>query len=410
MDDFDILNPDVYGHGDPARNGLPLDQYAALRERAPCYRQAIADDDLVDWTWVLTRHEDVLQVDRDHKRFVSGRGVTLRNFEPTLVEHGGKPAMITMDGADHVRNRRIVGRGFTPPVVRAFDGRFREICTQVLDKALAEERVDFVEAVACELPLQAICDLMGVPDEDRADVLRWSNAFSVPTDPDYAPSAEEVFAAVDSIWSYGVTLAERRRTEPGEDLMSKVAAAYEHEHLDVDELMGMTLLLAGAGNETTRNALSHGLHALLRNPDQMALLREDRDAVIDSAVEEVLRYASPVINFRRTAAEPVELHGQAIEEGDRVTIMFAAANFDPEVFPDPERFDLTRTPNPHLAFGTGPHVCLGAAVARLEIKVLFEELLDRTTDIRPLGPISYVRDSFLRGVKHLPVHLVPRAA
>jgi cholest-4-en-3-one 26-monooxygenase len=229
----------------------------------------------------------------------------------------------------------------------------------------------------------------------------------VPTDPDYAPSHEEVFAAMGNLWAYGVTLAEKRCRAPGEDLMSKVAAAFESEQLSEDELMGMTLLLVGAGNETIRNALSHGLHTLLRNPDQMALLREHGDRVLDTAVEEILRYSSPVINFRRTAAERVVLHGQTIEPGDRVAIMYTSANFDPEIFPDPERFDLTRSPNPHVAFGSGRHVCLGAAVARLEIKVALQELLARTTDIKQLGPIEYVRDSFLHGVKRLPVELVP---
>lgn len=402
----DVLNPDVYGSGDPARNGLPLDDYAWLREKAPCFRQEMSDPLLVPWSWIVTRHADVLNIDRDHQRFVSGRGVTLQNMEPTLTEHGGKTAMITMDGDDHVRNRRVVSRGFTPSVIRAFEARLRRMCQEILDAALAKGTVDFVDDVATELPLQAICDLMGVPDEDRPEVLRWTNAISTPTDPEYAPSMQDVFEAMNAIWAYGVKLAERRRAEPGEDLMSKVAAAIESEHLDTDEMMGMTLLLAGAGNETTRNALSHGLHALLAHPEQMALFREDSERVMDSAIEEILRWSSPVIQFRRTAAEPVVLHGQEINEGDRVTIMYTSANFDSDVFPEPEAFDLTRTPNPHLAFGTGPHVCLGASVARLEIKVMMQELLARTREIRQVAPIEYTRASFLRGVKHLPVELV----
>jgi cholest-4-en-3-one 26-monooxygenase len=294
-------------------------------------------------------------------------------------------------------------------VIGAFEKRFRDLSTAVLDKALAERQVDFVHSVAVPMPLHAICDLMGIPDDDRQDVLRWSNAFFVATDPDYAPSPEEVFAAVGNLWAYGVTLAEKRRRAPGEDLMSQVAAAFESEQLSEDELMGMTFLLAAGGTETTRNALSDGLHALLRNPDQMAFLREHGDRVLDTAVEEILRYSSPVINTRRTAAQRVVLHGQIIEPGDRVAIMYTSANFDPEMFPDPERFELTRSPNPHVAFGSGRHVCLGAAVARLEIRVALQQLLTRTTDIKQLGAIEYVRDSFLRGVKRLPVELVPAA-
>ena len=381
----DVLNPDVYGSGDPVHNGLPLDTYAWLRHHAPCYRQEIRDPMLLPWSWIVTRHADVVAVDRDHTRFISARGVTLREMEPTLAEHGGKAAMITMDGADHVRNRRIVGRGFTPGVIRSLEQRFRSLCTEILDAALAEGTVDFVERVATQLPLQAICDLMGVPGEDRADVLRWSNTFSVPTDPDLAPGMDEIYEALAGIWGYGVKLAALRRAQPGEDLMSKVAAAMEADQLDEDEMMGMTLLIAGAGNETTRNALSHGLHALLAHPDQLELFREDPDKIMDSAIEELLRWSSPVIQFRRTASVSMELHGQHISEGDRVTIMYASANFDETVFPAPERFDLTRSPNPHVAFGTGPHVCLGAAVARLEIRVMMQELLRRTRDIRQVG-------------------------
>ncbi len=401
----DVLNPDTYATGDPARNGLPLDQFAWLRENAPCYRQEISDPLLLPWTWVVTRYEDVVTTNRDHHGFPSRFGVTLREMEPTLPAHGGKAAMITMDGADHVRNRRIVARGFSPNVVRSFETRFRTMAVNILDAALAKGSIDFVHDVATELPLQAICNLMGVPPEDEQQVLEWANTFSVPTDPDYAPSMEDVFAAINGIWEYGAKLAEFRREHPGEDIMSKVAAAGEAEQLDQDEIMGMTLLMAGAGNETTRNALSHGLHALLRHPEQFALLREQRDTILDSAIEEILRWATPVIQFRRTVDHDMELHGQHLLAGDRMTFMYASANFDPNAFPDPESFDLTRTPNQHVAFGTGPHVCLGAAVARLEIKVMLEELLDRTKDIRQTGPIAYSRDSLLRGVKTLPVEM-----
>lgn len=403
---FDVLNPDLYAAGDPATNGMPLDQFERLRHESPVFRQAINDPLLVDWAWAITRYDDVVACARDHHRLVSGRGVTLRHFEPTLEESGGKPTMITMDGDRHVRNRRIVSRGFSPNVIRQVRERFRQICTRTLDAALAKGSVDFVEDVAVWLPLHAICDLMGVPDADRDDVLRWTNTFSVPTDPDFAPTMEESMAAVMAICDYGVRLAEMRRQDPREDAMSKVAAALETEHLTESELMGMVLLLAGAGNETTRNALSHGMHALMRNPEQMDLLRNDTDGVIDTAVEEVLRWSSPLIQIRRTAAEDMEIAGTQIAAGDPVALFFSSANFDETVFPEPQRFDLTRTPNQHVAFGTGPHVCLGAAVARLEIEVMLRELVARTSRIEQLGPIEYARDSFLRGVKRLPVRLV----
>lgn len=407
MGTFDVLNPDLYAAGDPASNGLPLEQFERLRHEAPVYRQTISDPLLVDWAWAVTRYDDVVACARDHHRLISGRGVTLRHFEPTLEESGGKPSMITMDGDRHVRNRRIVSRGFSPNVIRTVRERFRDICTRTIDAAFAKGSVDFVEDVAVWLPLHAICDLMGVPDADREDVLRWTNTFSVPTDPDFAPTMEESMAAVMAICDYGVRLAEMRRADPREDAMSKVAAAFETEHLSEAELMGMTLLLAGAGNETTRNALSHGMHALMRNPEQMALLREQTDDVIDSAVEEILRWSSPLIQIRRTAAEDMEISGTRISTGDPVALFFCSANFDESVFPEPQRFDITRDPNPHVAFGTGPHVCLGAAVARLEIEVMIRELVARTSRIEQVGSIEYARDSFLRGVKRLPVRLVP---
>ena len=405
--DICVLDPDVYEAGDPADNGLPHAQYTWLREHAPVFRQDIHDPNLLPWTWLLTRYEDVVAISRDHHRFVSGRGVTLREFEPTLTEHGGKAAMITMDGAAHVRNRRIVARGFSPSVVRSFEQHYRELARRILDDALAQNTFDFVTDIATELPLRAICELMGVPDEEQAQVLEWSNTFSNATDPEYAPTPEAVMGAVLGIWNYGLELAERRRRDPGEDVMSKVVAAVASDRLSEDELMGMTLLLAGAGNETTRNVLSHGLNALMRHPDQMQLLRRHTAEVMPTAVEEILRWATPVISFRRTAVEDVELHGTTIAAGDRVTVLYASANFDPAQFPDPLRFDLTREARHHVAFGIGPHVCMGAAVARQEISILLEELLARTADIQPAGDVVYARDSFLRGVKHLPVAVTP---
>ena len=405
--DIRVLDPDVYESGDPADNGLPHAQYGWLREHAPIFRQDIHDEALVPWTWVVSRHEDVVRVSSDHRTFGSSRGVTLRQFEPTLSEHGGKDAMITMDGERHVRNRRIVARGFAPSVVRRFEEHYRALAADLVDGALDKGSFDFVDDIATELPLRAICELMGVPDHEQAQVLAWSNTFSNATDPEYAPSPEAVMEAVVGMWNYGLELADRRRADPGEDVMSKVVAAMEQDQLDTDELQGMMLLLAGAGNETTRNALSHGLNALVRHPDQMHLLRTRTKEVLPTAVEEILRWSTPVIMFRRTAMHDTELHGTAVVAGEKVSVLYASANFDERVFVDPLRFDLTRDAHQHVAFGFGPHVCMGAAVARLEIRILLEELLARTAQIEFAGPMVYARDSFLRGVKHLPVSVTP---
>jgi cholest-4-en-3-one 26-monooxygenase len=311
--------------------------------------------------------------------------------------------MISMDGEDHSRNRRIVSRGFTPAVVRTYEDQFRRFAVDIVERALDEAHVDFVAAVASQLPLYAICDLLGVPDADRAQLQAWTKTLTVPTEPEYAPSRDEFTAAVNGIWEYGMQLADMRRRHPGRDVMSTIIAAVDQDRLSDDEVMGFTLTLAAAGNETTRSVISHGLLALLRHPDQLEWLRDKADGISTTAVEEILRWASPVIHSRRTVVREVELHGVQLAEGEAVAVLYPAANLDPRRFPGPLRFDLQRQPNPHLTFATGPHVCLGAHVARLETRILFEELLGRTDRIELDGPCEYVRDNELRGVKRLPV-------
>lgn len=403
LDHVDVLDPDLYATGDPATNGLPLALFDALRTHRPLHRQELHDPSMIDWTWVVSRHADVDHVATHADVFVSSQGVTLRTVEVTRPESGGKAAMITMDGRAHVTNRRVVGRGFSPAVVRTFEAHYRAMANGILDEALAEGTFDFVDRVATPIPMAAIFDLLGAPVADRGRLLRWSNTFSNATDPELSDGPEAVYAAMTGTWAYALELAEAKRRDPGDDLMSKVVAAVDDDRLDEDELMGMVLLLIGAGNETTRNAMSHGVHALTRHPDQWARLVEGGDAALDAAVEEILRWASPVISLRRTAARDTELCGRPIAAGDPVTVLLASANMDPERIADPLRFDVARTPNPHLAFGKGVHVCLGAALARIELRILFSELVRRVRTIELAGEPRYVRDNFLRGVKALPV-------
>jgi cholest-4-en-3-one 26-monooxygenase len=403
-----VLSPDTYASGDPDHNGLPLDEFHRLQREKPCVQIDLDDPSLLPSCWVVTRHQDVLAGTRDHRRFISARGSTIRRHQPLVPEHGGKPAMLAMDGPDHVRNRRIVSRGFVPAVLKAFEDRARAICVAVLDEAMDKSEVDFVRDIAVKIPLRAAGELIGVPPEDQDAVLKWTNDIAMPNDPHQVADADEVRASMGSIWEYALKLAELRRADPQEDLMSKVAAAFEEEQLSADELQGMLLLLAIGGNETTRNAMTHGLHGLLRNPDQMALLRSDVGRYLGSATDEILRWSTPIIHVRRTAVEDVEMYGQTIQAGDPVAFLLAAANHDPEVFDGPERFDITRDPNPHITMSAGPHVCLGQAVAKIEIRILFEELLARTKDIVQTGCVQYTRDSFVRGVRTLPVEFVPR--
>jgi len=400
---IDVVSPDVYANGDPAENGLPHAMYDYLREHAPCYRQPIDDPQMEDEVWVLSRHADIQSALRDPETFCSRRGVTTRVPDFLLPEQGGKPAMIVMDGEDHRRNRRVVSRGFTPPVVRTFERQFRAIARAFVADAVAKGEFDFVPDIAVSMPLNAICDLIGVPAADRQKFLQWANAFTMPADTAFAPSPEDSLAAVASMCAYGVELAEHRRECPADDMMSKIVAAVDEETLSDDEFMGLMLLLSAAGSDTTRNALSHGLHALLRHPDQMAWLRAQADDIPRSATTEILRWSSPIIHTCRVTTRDVELHGELVREGEKVAMLYPSANFDPEAFEDPRRFDLTREDNPHVAFATGSHICLGRHIAQLELKIVFEELLRQTTDIRPAGEIRYIRDSAIRGIHTLPV-------
>lgn len=403
----DVMSPEVYQRGDPARNGLPLDAYAQLRDQAPCYLHALNDPMMVDKIWVVSRYDDVVRIDRDAETFRSRIGHTARLYTPFEQDLGGKPAMIGLDGADHRRNRGVVARAFTPKVIQAFETHFRAICRDVVGRAVSAGTVDFVPAVSVKMPLDAISHLIGVPEADRPKFLQWVNALAVPTDPEYSPSPEAAMEAISSLWQYALELADKRRAEPGDDLMSRIVAATDSQTLSEDELMGFTMLLAAAGSDTTRNTFSHGMYALLKNPEQMACLREHASDIPAVAVQELVRWATPVIHFSRTVHVDTEVAGQHLSAGDRIAMLFASANFDPDYFDDPEHLDLTRAPNPHLSFGVGPHSCIGKHVAILEIKLLFEELLQRTSDIRLEGEIGYVRDNVLRGVHTLPVAFTP---
>jgi cholest-4-en-3-one 26-monooxygenase len=406
--EIDLFNPDLYANGDPQQNGLPHSTYARLREEAPCVRLPCTIPGHEPSAWVLTRHADVAAMLHGPDRFLSGSGVTMRSTHTTVAGDGGKPAMITMDGATHVRNRRLVNRGFSPAVVRSFETHFRGIAAEIVARAVHLGSFDFVTEVASQFPLHAICDLLGVPDEHRPALARWTNTLTTPTDPDYAPTPTQFADAMEHMWAYGVELADLRRRNPGTDVMSVIVAAADSDALSEDELMGFVFTLAAAGNETTRNSASHALLALLQRPDQLAWLRRHGDQIPASAVDEFLRWSSPVVYLRRTSATDFEMHGQLIRAGDPVAGFAVSANFDPAEFADPLAFDLTRQPNRHLAFATGPHLCLGAHIARLELRVLFEELLTRTSSLELAGPVEYARDSYVRGVKRLGVRVTPR--
>ena len=310
----------------------------------------------------------------------------MRATHTTVSEDGGKPAMITMDGAAHVRNRRLVNRGFTPAVVRSFETHFRTIAGDIVQHAVDLGSFDFVGEVASRFPLHAICDLLGVPDADRPALARWTNTLTTPTDPEYAPTPGEFFDAMEHMWAYGLELAELRRRTPGTDVMSVIVAAADNDALSEDELMGFVFTLAAAGNETTRNSASHALLALLQRPEQVAWLRENVERIPDSAIEELLRWSTPVIYIRRTAACDLAMAGQHIATGDPVAGFVASANFDASEFPQPLELDLFEAAQsaPHLCHRPPPSP--GGPYSPPRARVLFEELLHAHVHHRTGGP------------------------
>jgi cholest-4-en-3-one 26-monooxygenase len=398
---IDVLGPDVYGNGDPETNGLPLERYARLREEAPCYLHPLNDPALIDSIWVLTRYADIVRVDQDAENFINGGELGVSAVRLTGSKSRG--GMVYADGADHRRHRDVTRSAFTPRAVAAYAAGFRVLARSIVANALENESFDFVPEVSVPMPLNALCELLEVPEEDRPDLLGWANAFAIVTDPAYAPTPEESAAAVGHLAEYSLKLARTRKHDRNNSLMSKILDAVDAGAFSEAELQGLIIILAGAGTDTTRNTLSHTLHELMRNPEQMAWLRAHADDIPREAVQEMVRWASPLIHFARTVVNDTEIAGQELRAGEFVAMLFPAGNFDPAAIDDAETFDLTRTVNRHVSFGVGPHSCLGKHVAALEIKILLEELLQNTAAIEPNGPITYIRDSRLRGVHSLPV-------
>ncbi|MDQ1373079.1 MAG: hypothetical protein QOJ09_417 [Actinomycetota bacterium] len=400
LSDIDLLDRDRF------TKGVPHDWLTFLRNNAPVYHHPEPDG---PGFWVLTKHADVTLVGKDGRTFSSdqSRGGVVGIEDQGPIEDAGfgdAKLMLMTDPPEHTRKRKLVNHGFTPRMITRMEDHIRDLTNELLDSAIAKGECDFVVDVAAELPLLVIAELIGVPVEDRHKIFEWSNRMIGSEDPEYSIADEEVFAAQVEMFMYAGGLAEERRKEPRDDIMTALLNA----EVDGDRMSDMDfnlffMLLSVAGNETTRNAIAHGMDAFLDNPDQYRLLVEDPSR-IDSATEEILRWASPVMYFRRNATEDVEIRGSQIKEGDKLSIWYVSANRDEEVFEDPFRFDIGRDPNPHIAFGGGgPHFCLGANLARMEIRVLFEELVKRVPRVESLGDADRLRSNFIAGIKHLPV-------
>jgi cholest-4-en-3-one 26-monooxygenase len=400
LEDIDLTDEDTWA------DHIPHDQFSFLRAEAPIYRHPgnTIGDRVIEDFWALTRHAEVQVVNRDTTTFSSEqRGVMVS--EPDEETSAHFRTMLDTDPPAHTRLRRLVNRGFTPRMVTRFEEHYAQLTSDLLAKAVAQGTFDFVTDVAAELPLMAIAEILGVPVEDRHKLFEWSNKLVGNSDPEYVGSADDALTAATELYVYFNQLGEERRAEPGDDIISRLITEVEGDALGPHEFETFCLLLTVAGNETTRNATSHGMHALLEHPDQMQLLR-DNPELLDPAIEEILRWATPVINFRRTATCATEVGGQAIAEGDALVMYYMSANRDETVFEDPFTFDITRDPNDHIAFGGGgAHHCLGANLARLELQIIFKELLASTRSITQAGDVDRLRSNFINGIKHMPVEV-----
>ena len=400
--DVDLANRDNFV---PA---VPHEMLAVLRREAPVFWH---DETEGKGFWAVTRYEDVVNVNRDNETYSSARGSALITDldEQDLAQQ--RLMMLNMDPPMHTRYRLLVNKGFTPRTVGRLEERARELVNEIIDQVSEKGECDFVTDVAAELPLQMIAEIMGVPQEDRHLVFDWSNRMIGSEDPEYGVTAEAAQQASLELYAYANQLAGQKRAAPSDDVISVLLGAdVDGERLSELEFDLFFLLLSVAGNETTRNLISHGTLALIEHPDERAKLLAD-PTLLPSAIEEMLRWATPVMHFRRTAARDTEIGGQPIAEGDKVVIWYISANRDEAVFADPYRFDIARSPNEHVSFGGGgPHFCLGANLARLEIRVMFEELLRRIPDMELAGPVQRLRSNFINGLKHMPVRFTPAPA
>ncbi len=398
--EIDVLSNLAY------RDGPPHDQLDWLRRNRPLHHQTINDPIMVGESWVVTRHSDLMEVSRSLEHVGNFEGHNLRNDHDTAgVRH-----LLMMDRPEHTEKRLMVSRSFTPRVVRRYTEHYHDMAGRILESILGTaggRSVDIVEHLSVEFPMMAIVELMGTSIDDRDRLLHWSNATISNLDPDYSPSSESRASALADMTAYALDLADKRREHPADDLATELVRRVDVGELTEAEYASYVILVFVAGNETTRNNISWGIKAFSENPEQWDLLRADPERYLDPAVEEVTRWASPVNYMSRTVHTPFELHGQTLKAGEKIALMYLSANRDADVFTEPYRFDITRDPNPQIAFGYGAHFCMGAHLARLETRAVLSELSQRVTRIQPAGEVEYVWSSFINGIKRLPVRLVP---
>lgn len=396
---FDLTAPETY------RGGMPRETFKYLRNEQPVYWH---EDPLQGrGFWAVTRHQDL--------DFISKNPLLFSSEAETCFLHEQDPEMlammrlqlINMDPPKHIKYRRLVRNAFTPRVVDSYEERFREIARDILDRAVSGGRCEFVEDIAAELPLIAICELMGVPLDKRRRLFELTNIMIGMDDPELSTTQEEGTMAMMEMFMMAQELAAQQRTNPQDDIVNVLLnGTVEDEPLTDDEFCYFFLLLIVAGNETTRTVTSHGMRLLIEHGQYQQLA--DNPDLLEGAIEEFLRYNPAVIAFRRTATEDVEVGGQLIRKGDKIQMYYGSASADEDVFNDSDRFDITRAQreelrNSHRAFGIGEHFCLGSHLARLELKVIFEEILRRISNPRFDGEIAWLRSNFINGIKSMPI-------
>ncbi len=394
---FDFLDPD--------RNvvRLPVDELAELRRVAPVWwcEQQIGKGGFNDGGyWVVTRHADVKEVSRRNDVYRSGPNTALPQFADDIAREDidmQSVILINMDGEHHDRLRRIISRGSTPRAIERLRDELTMRADTIVKTAAAQGYGDFVQQVASELPLQVIAGLLGVPQEEREKLFRWTNEMTGNEDPEFT-HVDGRQSSMEML-GYAMQMAARKAVDPGDDIVTAlINADIAGEKLTDDEFAFFVLMLAVAGSETTRNSITHGMMAFIDNPEQWAIYRRDRPA---TAADEIVRWATPVTAFQRTAVVDTELSGVGIKAGQRVVMFYRSANFDDEVFDDPHTFNILRDPNPHVGFGgTGVHYCIGANLARMTIALMFDAIAENMPDLTPIGTPERLRSGWLNGIKH----------